>query len=99
VLLDVVYNHLGAVGNFIGEFSRDYVTDRYKNDWGEAINFDGKNSAPVREFFLTNVRYWIEEFHVDGLRLDATQAFTTPASRTSSRRSAKRPTARPSAAR
>jgi maltooligosyltrehalose trehalohydrolase len=75
VLLDVVYNHLGSIGNFVSEFSRDYVTDRYSNEWGEAINFDGKNSAPVREFFLTNVRYWIEEFHIDGLRLDATQAF------------------------
>ena len=75
VLLDVVYNHFGAVGNFVGEFSRDYFTERYSNDWGEAINFDGKNSGPVREFFLTNVRYWIEEFHLDGMRLDATQAF------------------------
>ncbi|HEY5313809.1 MAG TPA: malto-oligosyltrehalose trehalohydrolase [Pirellulales bacterium] len=74
VLLDVVYNHFGSVGNFIGEFSRDYFTDRYSNDWGEPINFDGQNAGPVREFFLTNVRYWIEEFHFDGLRLDATQA-------------------------
>jgi maltooligosyltrehalose trehalohydrolase len=74
VLLDVVYNHFGSAGNFVGEFSRDYFSDRYQNDWGEPINFDGKNSGSVREFFLTNVRYWLEEFHLDGLRLDATQA-------------------------
>ena len=73
VILDVVYNHLGPDGNYLKEFARDYFTDRYKNDWGKAINFDGPNSRPVREFFLTNAAYWIEEFHLDGLRLDATQ--------------------------
>ena len=73
VILDVVYNHLGPDGNYLGEFSRDYFTDRYANEWGQAINFDGENAAAVREFFLSNVRYWIEEFHFDGLRLDATQ--------------------------
>lgn len=75
VILDVVYNHVGPRGNFLKQFSRDYFTERYKTEWGEAINFDGPNCAPVREFFLTNARYWIEEFHLDGLRLDATQAF------------------------
>jgi maltooligosyltrehalose trehalohydrolase len=74
VILDVVYNHAGPTGNFLKDFSRDYFTNRYENEWGEAINFDGPNSAPVREFFLTNARYWITEFHFDGLRLDATQA-------------------------
>ena len=74
VILDVVYNHAGPTGNFLKEFSNDYFTDRYENEWGEAINFDGPNSAPVREFFLSNARYWISEFHLDGLRLDATQA-------------------------
>ena len=74
VILDVVYNHAGPTGNFLKDFSKDYFTDRYENEWGEAINFDGPNSAPVREFFLTNARYWISEFHFDGLRLDATQA-------------------------
>jgi maltooligosyltrehalose trehalohydrolase len=73
VILDVVYNHLGPDGNYLKQFSDDYFTDRYPNEWGEPINFDGKNSAPVREFFLTNAAYWIEEFHLDGLRLDATQ--------------------------
>jgi maltooligosyltrehalose trehalohydrolase len=73
VILDVVYNHLGPDGNYLKLFSEDYFTDRYENEWGEAINFDGKNSGPVREFFIANARYWIEEFHLDGLRLDATQ--------------------------
>jgi maltooligosyltrehalose trehalohydrolase len=73
VILDVVYNHAGPTGNFLKDFSEDYFTDRYENEWGEAINFDGPNSAAVREFFLSNARYWISEFHFDGLRLDATQ--------------------------
>jgi maltooligosyltrehalose trehalohydrolase len=73
VILDVVYNHLGPDGNFLKEFSRDYFSNRHRNEWGEAINFDGKESGPVREFFLSNAAYWIDEFHLDGLRLDATQ--------------------------
>jgi maltooligosyltrehalose trehalohydrolase len=74
VILDVVYNHLGPDGNYLPCFSEDYLTDRYPNDWGKAINFDGPNSAPVREFFIENARYWVREFHLDGLRLDATQS-------------------------
>ncbi len=74
VILDVVYNHLGPDGNYLKQFALDYFTDRYPCDWGEAINFDGENSGPVREFFLSNAVYWIEEFHFDGLRLDATHA-------------------------
>jgi maltooligosyltrehalose trehalohydrolase len=73
VILDVVYNHLGPDGNYLGKFSKDYFTSRYTTDWGEAINYHGKNSGPVREFFIANAGYWIDEFHVDGLRLDATQ--------------------------
>ena len=73
VILDVVYNHLGPDGNYLSEFSQDYFTDRYENEWGRAINFDGPNSSPVREFFRSNASYWIDEFHMDGLRLDATQ--------------------------
>jgi len=72
VLLDVVYNHIGPDGNYLKQFSEDYFTDRHRNEWGEAINFDGHNSGPVREFFLSNAAYWIDEFHIDGLRLDAT---------------------------
>ena len=73
VILDVVYNHLGPDGNYLKAFSDDYFTDRYKNEWGEPINFDGPNSGSVREFFSTNAAYWVKEFHIDGLRLDATQ--------------------------
>jgi maltooligosyltrehalose trehalohydrolase len=73
VLLDVVYNHLGPVGNYLRAFSPAYFTDRYVNEWGDAINFDGPDAAPVREFFITNAGYWIDEYHFDGLRLDATQ--------------------------
>ena len=73
VILDVVYNHFGPDGNYLHVFSDDYFTARYENDWGESINFDGPNSAPVRELFITNGRYWIEEFHFDGFRFDATQ--------------------------
>lgn len=73
VILDVVYNHIGPDGNYLPQFSKSYFNDRHSTDWGEAINFDGADSAPVREFFLTNAGYWIDEFHLDGLRLDATQ--------------------------
>ncbi len=73
VILDVVYNHLGPEGNYLRAYSDDYFTDRYENDWGDSLNFDGPNSQAVREFFLTNARYWIEEFHFDGFRFDATQ--------------------------
>ena len=71
VILDVVYNHLGPDGNYLADFSPDYFTDRYRNDWGQALNFEGP--APARDFFVQNAGYWIDEFHFDGLRLDATQ--------------------------
>jgi maltooligosyltrehalose trehalohydrolase len=73
VILDVVYNHFGPDGNFLKHFSEDYFTDRHQNEWGEAINFDGEGCGPVREFFCANAAYWVQEFHLDGLRLDATQ--------------------------
>jgi maltooligosyltrehalose trehalohydrolase len=74
VILDVVYNHVGPDGSVLKHFARDYFTDRYPNEWGQAINFDGPSSGPVREFFVSNAGYWIDEFHLDGLRLDATQS-------------------------
>ena len=74
VILDVVYNHLGPDGCYLTKFSSDYFTKKYENEWGEAINFDGPNATGVREFFAENAGYWIEEFHLDGLRLDATQS-------------------------
>ncbi len=73
VVLDAVYNHLGPVGNYLRAFAPAYFTDRYDNEWGDAINFDGPDAGPVREFFIVNAGYWIDEFHFDGLRLDATQ--------------------------
>lgn len=73
VILDVVYNHLGPVGNYLREFAPAYFTDRYENEWGDALNFDGPDAGPVREFFTSNAAYWIDEFHFDGLRFDATQ--------------------------
>ena len=73
VILDVVYNHLGSDGNYLGQFASDYFSTHRRTDWGPAINFDGPRSGPVREFFAANAGYWIEEFHLDGLRLDATQ--------------------------
>jgi maltooligosyltrehalose trehalohydrolase len=74
VILDVVYNHFGPDGNYLGVYSDHYLTRKYENDWGDSINFDGPNSGPVREFFITNARYWIDEFHFDGFRFDATHS-------------------------
>jgi maltooligosyltrehalose trehalohydrolase len=73
VILDVVYNHLGPEGNYLKSFAPEYFSSRHNTDWGEAINFDEKNNGPVREFFIANAGYWITEFHLDGLRIDATQ--------------------------
>jgi len=74
VILDVVYNHLGPDGNYLPQFSEAYFTKEHETDWGAAINFYGEHSKPVREFYLCNAAYWIKEFHLDGLRLDATQS-------------------------
>lgn len=73
VALDVVYNHLGPEGNYLADFG-PYFTDRYRTVWGEAINFDGPGSDEVRRFFIENALYWISEFHIDALRLDAIHA-------------------------
>ncbi|HEU0035486.1 MAG TPA: malto-oligosyltrehalose trehalohydrolase [Kofleriaceae bacterium] len=73
VILDVVYNHLGPSGNSMFEWCPYYKSENL-TEWGEAIDFDGPHSAPVREYFATNAAYWIDEFHLDGLRIDATQA-------------------------
>ena len=69
-ILDVVYNHLGPEGNYLPDFA-PYFSDRYRTAWGEGINFDGKQSAGVRRFFIENALYWLREYHLDGLRLDA----------------------------
>ena len=70
VVLDVVYNHLGPEGNYLGEFAPCF-TSRYRTPWGDAINFDGPESDGVRRFFIDNALYWLTEYHVDALRLDA----------------------------
>jgi maltooligosyltrehalose trehalohydrolase len=70
VVLDVVYNHLGPEGNYLAEFG-PYFTDRYSTPWGSAMNFDGEDSRGVRDFVIANALYWIGEYHIDGLRLDA----------------------------
>jgi maltooligosyltrehalose trehalohydrolase len=73
VILDVVYNHLGPDGNYLKQFSPDYFSQVHPNEWGDALNFDREPMGPPRELFVSNARYWIAEFHFDGLRLDATQ--------------------------
>ncbi|MFO1019454.1 MAG: malto-oligosyltrehalose synthase [Planctomycetales bacterium] len=73
VILDVVYNHLGPEGNYLSEFG-PYFSDRHSTPWGRAVNFDGPHSEGVRQFVLQNVRQWLRDFRVDGLRLDAVHA-------------------------
>jgi len=72
VILDVVYNHFGPDGNYLNRYTPRYFSTRYTTEWGQAINFDD-DAAAVREFVTANAAYWIDEFHLDGLRLDATQ--------------------------
>ena len=74
VLLDVVFNHLGPEANPLKAYSDDYFSKRHVTEWGEALNFDGENAGPVREFVLANAASWVDEYHVDGLRVDATQS-------------------------
>jgi maltooligosyltrehalose trehalohydrolase len=74
VILDVVYNHLGPDGNYLRDFSPGYFTDRHHTPWGDALNVDGPDSRPVRDFFIGNALHWAHEYHIDGLRLDATHA-------------------------
>ncbi|MCD2339276.1 malto-oligosyltrehalose trehalohydrolase [Ideonella azotifigens] len=74
VMLDVVYNHFGPSGNFLPLYAPGFFAERHHNAWGKAINFDGEHSGPVREFFIHNALYWLEEFRLDGLRLDAVHA-------------------------
>lgn len=74
VILDVVYNHLGNFDNYVGHYTDDFYTDKYSNEWAAALAFEGDTAKPVREFFVANARYWIDEFHLDGYRFDATQS-------------------------
>jgi malto-oligosyltrehalose trehalohydrolase len=74
VFLDVVYNHFGPEGNYLHLYAPTFFTERHHTPWGTAINFDGGDSHTVREFFIHNALYWLHEFHMDGLRLDAVHA-------------------------
>ncbi len=74
VFLDVVYNHFGPDGAYANAFSPYYFTDKHRSPWGDGVNLDGPHSAEVRNFFMANALQWIREYHIDGLRLDATHA-------------------------
>jgi len=74
VFLDVVYNHFGPEGNYLHAYAPQFFTRRHHTPWGAAISFDGEDSRTVRDFFIHNALYWLEEYHVDGLRLDAVHA-------------------------
>jgi maltooligosyltrehalose trehalohydrolase len=74
VVLDVVFNHLGPVGNVLPRYSPHYMSDRHETEWGAAVNFDGEQAHGMRELVLSAVDYWVREFHIDGFRLDAAQA-------------------------
>jgi malto-oligosyltrehalose trehalohydrolase len=74
VILDVVYNHFGPDGNYLGAYAPEFFSRRHHTPWGAAINFDGPGREVVRAFFRDNALYWIEEYHLDGLRLDAVHA-------------------------
>ncbi|MBU1223712.1 MAG: malto-oligosyltrehalose trehalohydrolase [Gammaproteobacteria bacterium] len=74
VLLDVVYNHFGPEGNYLHVYAKPFFSERHHTPWGAAINFDGPGSRTVREFFIHNALYWLEEYRFDGLRLDAVHA-------------------------
>jgi maltooligosyltrehalose trehalohydrolase len=74
VILDVVYNHFGPEGNWLHRYAKDFFTERHHTPWGAAINFDGPGSRHVRDFFIHNALYWLEEYRFDGLRVDAVHA-------------------------
>lgn len=81
VLLDVVYNHFGPEGNYLHSYAGAFFTDKHQTPWGAAINYDDRGSEVVREFFLHNALYWLEEYHLDGLRLDAVHAIKDDSAR------------------
>jgi maltooligosyltrehalose trehalohydrolase len=74
VMLDVVYNHFGPQGNYLHAYAPQFFSDRHHTPWGPAINFDGLESQTVRDFYIHNACYWLEEYHLDGLRFDAVHA-------------------------
>src|SRR5262245_56491211 len=66
VIIDVVYNHLGPDGNYLGVYSPHYFSQRHHTPWGQAQNYDGPHSGPVRQFFIANALHWLHEYHIDG---------------------------------
>ena len=74
VFLDVVYNHFGPEGNYLHLYAESFFTNRHRTPWGAAIHFDGPDSRAVRDFFVHNALFWLEEYHFDGLRIDAVHA-------------------------
>jgi malto-oligosyltrehalose trehalohydrolase len=74
VFLDVVYNHFGPDGNYLSLYAPQFFTKRHKTPWGDAVNFDGPGCRAVRDFMIHNALYWVQQFHIDGLRLDAVHA-------------------------
>jgi maltooligosyltrehalose trehalohydrolase len=81
VFVDVVYNHFGPEGNYLSLYAPEFFTDRHQTPWGDAINFDGEGSDRVREYFVHNALYWLLEYNVDGLRLDAVHAINDSSER------------------
>jgi len=79
VFLDVVYNHFGPEGNYLHRYAPQFFSERHRTPWGAAINFDGAGSRTVRDFFIHNALFWLEEYHFDGLRLDAVHAISDDA--------------------
>jgi malto-oligosyltrehalose trehalohydrolase len=82
VMLDVVYNHFGPEGNYLHVSAKRFFTDRHHTPWGQAVNYDGADARPVRDFVIDNALYWLEEYHFDGLRLDAVHAIADDSART-----------------
>ncbi|MFC4171471.1 malto-oligosyltrehalose trehalohydrolase [Microvirga sp. GCM10011540] len=74
VFIDVVYNHFGPSGNYLHAYAKSFFTERHQTPWGAGINFDGSDATAVRDFFVHNAIYWLEEYHADGLRFDAVHA-------------------------
>jgi maltooligosyltrehalose trehalohydrolase len=81
VFMDVVYNHLGPDGAYANAFSPYYFTEAHESPWGRGVNLDGPQSTPVRRFFIENALHWVDEYHIDGLRLDATHAMVDESQR------------------
>jgi maltooligosyltrehalose trehalohydrolase len=82
MVLDVVYNHFGPAGNYLHSYAKSFFTERHQTPWGAGINFDGVDARPVRDFFVHNALYWLEEYHFDGLRFDAVHAILDDSERT-----------------